>query len=59
MILCVLVTAAAGFIGSNFCDALLKDNYQVVCLDKFSTGHIKNLTTALENKKFQLVEGAI
>ena len=34
----VLVTGGAGFIGSNLCADLLKENNEVVCLDNFSTG---------------------
>lgn len=39
----VLVTGAAGFIGSNLCEHLLAHNYRVVCLDNFATGKIENL----------------
>jgi UDP-N-acetylglucosamine/UDP-N-acetylgalactosamine 4-epimerase len=38
-----LVTGAAGFIGSNLVEALLKLNQKVVGLDNFSTGHKRNL----------------
>ena len=38
-----LVTGAAGFIGSNLVESLLKLNQRVVGLDNFSTGHKKNL----------------
>ena len=38
-----LVTGAAGFIGSNLVEALLKKNQKVVGLDNFATGHQKNL----------------
>ena len=37
----VFVTAAAGFIGSNLIDRLLKDGYKVVGWDNLSTGRIK------------------
>jgi len=39
-----LVTGAAGFIGSNLVEALLRLNQRVVGLDNFATGHEKNLT---------------
>jgi len=39
----ILVTGGAGFIGSNLCEALLKKNNQVICLDNFATGKIENL----------------
>ncbi|TCV55903.1 NAD-dependent epimerase/dehydratase family protein [Pseudomonas fluorescens] len=38
-----LITGAAGFIGSNLLEALLKLNQHVVGLDNFSTGHQRNL----------------
>ena len=38
-----LVTGAAGFIGSNLLEALLKLDQQVVGLDNFATGHQRNL----------------
>ena len=34
----VVVTGAAGFIGSNLTDYLLSSGYQVLGLDNFSTG---------------------
>ena len=34
----VVVTGAAGFIGSNLCDALLAADHEVVGIDNFSTG---------------------
>lgn len=38
-----LITGAAGFIGSNLLEALLKLNQKVVGVDNFSTGHHRNL----------------
>lgn len=38
-----LITGAAGFIGSNLLEALLKLNQNVVGLDNFATGHQRNL----------------
>ena len=41
-----LVTGAAGFIGSNLVEALLKAGQEVVGLDNFATGHQRNLDEA-------------
>lgn len=55
----VLVTGGAGFIGSNLCEDLLKENNQVICLDNFSTGRMENIQAFLENKNFTLITGDI
>lgn len=55
----VLVTGGAGFIGSNLCEDLLKNNNQVTCLDNFSTGYLHNIAPFLENSNFTLIEGDI
>jgi len=55
----VLVTGGAGFIGSNLCETLLKQNNKVICLDNFATGHRRNIAPFLENENFQLIEGDI
>jgi UDP-N-acetylglucosamine 4-epimerase len=60
-----LVTGAAGFIGSNLVDALLKLNQVVVGLDNLATGHKRNIEDAVRKagseraKNFQFVEGDI
>lgn len=53
----IFVTGAAGFIGSNLVDRLLRDSKNVVGFDNFSTGQRKFLDGALKNKNFKLVEG--
>ncbi len=55
----VLITGGAGFIGSNLCDALLGQGYEVVCLDNLSTGHKHNIAQHLSNDKFRFIEGDI
>ncbi|WP_109300630.1 SDR family oxidoreductase [Aquimarina sp. AU474] len=55
----VLVTGAAGFIGSNLCEALLDIGSTVVGLDNFATGHKKNLSLIIDNPNFTFIEGDI
>lgn len=55
----LVVTGGAGFIGSNLCEHFLAKEFEVVCLDNFSTGHHKNIASFLENENFQLIEGDI
>jgi nucleoside-diphosphate-sugar epimerase len=43
----VLITGAAGFIGSNLTDRLLKEGYRVRGYDNCSTGRIEFLEEAL------------
>lgn len=51
-----LVTGAAGFIGSNLVDRLLRDGHRVVGVDNFSTGRREFLNEALEHPNFKLFE---
>ncbi len=55
----ILVTGAAGFIGSNLCESLLKIGSTVVGLDNFATGHKKNITPLEKNANFTFIEGDI
>ena len=39
----VLITGAAGFLGSHLCDRFLKEGFFVVGMDNLITGAIRNL----------------
>jgi UDP-N-acetylglucosamine 4-epimerase len=54
-----LVTGAAGFIGSNLVEAILKLGYQVRALDNFSTGKRENTHIFIDNPNFEFIEGDI
>ncbi|MGD0078515.1 MAG: SDR family NAD(P)-dependent oxidoreductase [Sedimentisphaerales bacterium] len=60
----VIVTGAAGFIGSHLCERLLKDGWSVVGIDNFDNFYdpqIKrdNIKTCLTNSRFQMIEADI
>lgn len=54
-----LVTGAAGFIGSNLCEAILKLGYKVRGLDDLSTGKQKNVDMFMDNDNYEFIKGDI
>jgi len=50
----VLITGAAGFLGSHLCDRFIKEDYHVIAMDNLITGDLKNIEHlfALENFEF-------
>lgn len=55
----VLITGGAGFIGSNLIEECLERNFEVICLDNFSTGKRENIVPFVTSPFFQLIEGDI
>ena len=51
----IVVSGAAGFIGSHFCDRLLADGHTVVGLDNFLTGAARNLAHLADEPRFSLI----
>ena len=49
----VLITGAAGFLGSHLCDRFIKEGYQVVGMDNLLTGNIQNIEHLFPNKNFE------
>ena len=54
-----LVTGAAGFIGSNLCEAILKLGYRVRALDDLSTGKQANVDLFIDNPNYEFIKGDI
>ncbi len=51
----VLITGAAGFLGSHLTDRFIAEGHDVVGLDNFITGHPDNLAHLVGNPKFELI----
>jgi len=49
----VLITGAAGFLGSHLCDLFLREGYRVVGMDNLLTGNIKNIEHLFPVKEFE------
>lgn len=52
----ILLTGAAGFLGSHLASKLLHEGHEVIGIDDLSTGSVKNLTNALTHSAFTFVE---
>lgn len=55
----ILVTGAAGFIGSHTVDQLLAASHRVIGIDNFRSGHRRNLAKAIEHPAFQFFEADV
>jgi len=55
----ILITGAAGFIGSNLTDSLLEEGAEVIGIDNLFNGRLENLEDAFKNKKFEFHKGDI
>lgn len=51
----ILVTGAAGFLGSHLCDALLADGNSVIGVDNFVTGSEANLAHLQNESRFEFI----
>jgi len=55
----ILITGAAGFLGSNLVGALLGRGYEVIGIDNFSYGSRENIEPFLKSSSFRLIEGDV
>ena len=55
----ILVTGAAGFLGSHLCDRLLADGHRVIGMDNYITGTPSNLAHLLHHPAFQFVRNDV
>lgn len=49
----ILITGAAGFLGSHLCDRFIKEGFTVVGMDNLLTGNIKNIEHLFPLKEFE------
>ena len=52
----VLITGAAGFLGSHLCDYFLSKNFKVLGIDNLITGSLKNLSHLEQKLDFEFRE---
>lgn len=48
----VLITGAAGFLGSHLCDKFIKEGFKVKAMDNLLTGNMDNLAHLIKHKDF-------
>jgi len=48
----ILITGAAGFLGSHLCDRFIKEGYQVLAMDNLLTGKMKNIEHLMQLENF-------
>jgi len=48
----ILVTGGAGFLGSHFCERLIAEGHEVVCVDNLVTGAERNLASVRQSPRF-------
>ncbi|MES2592528.1 MAG: UDP-glucuronic acid decarboxylase family protein [Bacteroidota bacterium] len=49
----ILITGAAGFLGSHLCDRFIKEGYFVVGMDNLITGDLKNIEHLMKLEQFE------
>ena len=49
----ILITGAAGFLGSHLCDRFIKEGYRVIAMDNLITGDLKNIEHLFKLEQFE------
>jgi len=49
----ILITGAAGFLGSHLCDRFIKEGYKVIGMDNLITGDLKNIEHLFKLSEFE------
>jgi dTDP-glucose 4,6-dehydratase len=56
MIMRILITGGAGFIGSHLCDRFLDDGHKVIAMDNLSTGSVRNIAHLAGHDRFLFIK---
>jgi dTDP-glucose 4,6-dehydratase len=51
----ILITGAAGFLGSHLCDRFIKEGYYVIAMDNLITGDLMNIEHLRSNPNFEFI----
>ena len=51
----ILITGAAGFLGSHLCDKFIKEDYYVIAMDNLITGKLKNIEHLYYKENFEFI----
>ncbi len=49
----ILITGAAGFLGSHLCDRFIKEDYHVIGMDNLLTGNLRNISHLFKLENFE------
>ena len=49
----ILITGAAGFLGSHLCDRFIKEDYHVIAMDNLITGDLRNIQHLFKLENFE------
>ena len=49
----ILITGAAGFLGSHLCDRFVKEGYHVIGMDNLITGRMSNIDHLMKRSSFE------
>lgn len=52
----ILITGAAGFLGSHLCERLLLEGHEVIGVDDFSSGQPRNIALLSQHSRFQFIK---
>jgi dTDP-glucose 4,6-dehydratase len=55
----ILISGAAGFLGSHLSDLLLSQGHDVVCVDNLLTGKLENIAHLRDNRHFSFIKADV